>query len=147
MMAKVFCQRMEDVLHIDRHVSLLENDPERIAPTIAHTLPYLLRNCFKDIRQGSKLRNKFLMAISTPGVGGGWYSGFQVTRIIKGFFGGSLSFRSLDLWGSVKVLQVFCFFSRDFNVCIKRPRNIYGLKIRYGICVRLNFGPGIFSGF
>ena len=52
------------------------------------------------------------MAISTPGVGGGgrWYSGFQVAGIIKGFFGGSWSFRSLDLWGSVKVLQVFWFF-------------------------------------
>ena len=86
---------MEDVLHIDRQVSLLENDPERIAPTIAHTLPYLLRNCFKDIRQGSKLRKKFLMAISTPGVGGGvvlWISSYRdYQRIFWGEFKFSIS--------------------------------------------------------
>lgn len=39
LMAKVVRRRIEDVLHIDRHVSLSENDPERIAPTIAHTAP------------------------------------------------------------------------------------------------------------
>ena len=35
LMAKCFRRRIEDVLRIDRHVSLSEEDPERIAPTIA----------------------------------------------------------------------------------------------------------------
>ena len=40
---KAFRRRIEDVLHIDRQMSLSENDPERIAPTIAYTGP--VRNC------------------------------------------------------------------------------------------------------
>ena len=45
-MAKVFRRRMEDVFHIDRHVSLSENDPERIASTIAHTAPVSAKELF-----------------------------------------------------------------------------------------------------
>ena len=47
MMAKVFRRRMEDVLHIDRHVSLSENDPERIASTIAHTATVSSKELFQ----------------------------------------------------------------------------------------------------
>ena len=45
-MAKVFRRRMEDVFHIDRHMSLSENDPERIASTIAHTAPVSAKELF-----------------------------------------------------------------------------------------------------
>ena len=41
-------------------------------------------------------------------------------------------------------MQVFFFLSRDFNVCIKLSGNVYCLEIRHGICLRLNFGLGIF---
>lgn len=34
LMAKGFCSQIDGVLHIDRHVPLSEDDPERIAPTI-----------------------------------------------------------------------------------------------------------------
>lgn len=60
---------------------------------------------------------------------------------------GELKFWFRDLWGAVKVLQVFFFLSRDFNVCIKLSGNVYGLEIRHGICLRLNFGPGTFWDF
>ena len=46
-MAKVFRRRMEDVFHIDRQVSLSENDPERIASTIAHTAPVSSKELFE----------------------------------------------------------------------------------------------------
>ena len=39
MMAKIFKRRFEDRNPIDRHVSLAENDPARIAPTIAEVPP------------------------------------------------------------------------------------------------------------
>ena len=47
LMAKVFRRRIEDVLRIDRHVSLSEDDPERIAPTIAHTAPISSKELFE----------------------------------------------------------------------------------------------------
>ena len=55
---------------------------------------------------------------------------------ISGSLGGSKSFAS-----------ILGFLSRDFNVCIKPPGNVYGLEIRHGICSRLNFGQGIFWDF
>ena len=39
MMAKIFRLRLNDVKQMDRHVSLSEDDPSRIAPTIAHKQP------------------------------------------------------------------------------------------------------------
>ena len=47
LMANVFRRRIEDVLMIDRHVSLSEDDPERIAPTIAHTAPVSSKELFE----------------------------------------------------------------------------------------------------
>ena len=47
LMAKCFRCRMEDVLPIERCVSLSEEDPERIAPTIAHTAPISSKELFK----------------------------------------------------------------------------------------------------
>ena len=57
LMANVFRRRIEDVLMIDRHLSLSEDDPERILHQQLHTL--LLspqRSCLKDIKQGFKNR-------------------------------------------------------------------------------------------
>lgn len=68
----------------------------------------------------------------------GWYSGFQVTGMIKGFFWGG---------GAVKVLQVPFFSVVCFNVCIKLSGNVRGLEIQLGNCLRLHFGPGFFLGF
>ena len=39
LMAKIFKLRFEDLKAIDRHVSLSEDDPARIAPTIAEVSP------------------------------------------------------------------------------------------------------------
>jgi len=39
LMATIFKNRLRDVHHMDRHVSLSEDDPARIAPTIAHKPP------------------------------------------------------------------------------------------------------------
>ena len=39
LMAKIFKLRIEDLKPIDRHVSLSEDDPARIAPTIAEVPP------------------------------------------------------------------------------------------------------------
>ncbi|KAK2564336.1 hypothetical protein P5673_012600 [Acropora cervicornis] len=47
LMAKCFRRRIEDVLWIDRHVSLSEEDPERIVPTIAHTAPISSKELFE----------------------------------------------------------------------------------------------------
>ena len=47
LIANVFRRRIEDVLMIDRHVSLSEDDPERIAPTIAHTAPISSKELFE----------------------------------------------------------------------------------------------------
>jgi len=47
LMAKVFCSQIDGVLHIDRHVPLSEDDPERIAPTIAHTSPISSKQLFE----------------------------------------------------------------------------------------------------
>lgn len=47
LMAKVFRRRIEDVLRIARHVSLSEDDLERIAPTIAHTAPISSKELFE----------------------------------------------------------------------------------------------------
>ena len=47
LMANVFRRRIEDVLMIDRHLSLSEDDPERIAPTIAHTAPVSSKELFE----------------------------------------------------------------------------------------------------
>ena len=47
LMAKCFCRRMEHVLRIDRHVSLSEEDPERTAPTIAHTAAISSKELFE----------------------------------------------------------------------------------------------------
>ena len=46
-MAKIFRRRTEDILPIDRHVSLSEDDPERIAPTIAHTAAISSKELFE----------------------------------------------------------------------------------------------------
>ena len=70
-MAKVVRCWIEDVLHIDRQVSLSENDPERIAPTIARTAPVSSNELCERHQQGFKQRNKLLMQMSTPGKGGG----------------------------------------------------------------------------
>jgi len=42
-----FFRRQIDILRIDRHVSLSEDDPERIAPTIAHTAPISSKELFQ----------------------------------------------------------------------------------------------------
>ena len=47
LMAKIFRRRTEDILPIDRHVSLSEDDPERIAPTIAHTAAISSKELFE----------------------------------------------------------------------------------------------------
>ena len=47
LMAKVFRRRTEDVLWIDRHMSLPEEDPERIAPTIANNAPVSSKELFE----------------------------------------------------------------------------------------------------
>ena len=47
LMAKFFRRRIDDVLRIDRHMSLSEDDPERIAPTIAHTAPISSKELFE----------------------------------------------------------------------------------------------------
>ena len=47
LMARVFRRRTEDVLWIDRHMSLPEEDPERIAPTIAHNAPVSSKELFE----------------------------------------------------------------------------------------------------
>ena len=45
-MAKFFRRRI-DVFRIDRHVSLSQDDPERIAPTFAHTVPVSSKELFE----------------------------------------------------------------------------------------------------
>ena len=47
LMAKAFCSQIDGVLHIDRHVPLSEDDPERVAPTIAHTAPISSKQLFE----------------------------------------------------------------------------------------------------
>ena len=62
--------------------------------------------------------------------------------------GGELKFLiSGSLGGSKCFASIFFFSCRDFNFCIKLSGNVYGLEIRHGICLRLNFGPGIFWDF
>ena len=46
MMAKIFKTRFDDVNPIDRHVSLSEDDPARIAPTIARVPPQSSKELF-----------------------------------------------------------------------------------------------------
>ena len=99
-MAKVVRCSIEDVLHIDRQVSLSENDPEKIAPTIAHTAPVSSKEFCERHQQGFKQRNNLLMQMSSPGKGGGggvvWLlsdrddqSNFWSSKIlISGFLGG-----------------------------------------------------------
>ena len=62
-MAKIFKRRFEDLKPIDRHVSLCEDDPARIAPTIAEVLPVPSKELY--IRHQSRfskctLYNKFI---------------------------------------------------------------------------------------
>ena len=46
LMAKIFKQRIDDRNPVDRHVSLSEDDPARIAPTIAQVPPVSSKELF-----------------------------------------------------------------------------------------------------
>ena len=45
-MAKIFKQRIDDTSPIDRHISMSEDDPARIAPTIAQVTPVSSKELF-----------------------------------------------------------------------------------------------------
>lgn len=47
MMAKILKQRMDDTGPIDRHISMSEDDPARIAPTIAQVPPVSSKELFQ----------------------------------------------------------------------------------------------------
>ena len=87
------------------------------------------------------------MAISTPGVGGGTPD-FKLQGLSK-VFAGELKFSiSGSLGGSDSFASIlFFFFNRDFNVCIKPPRNVYGLEISAWDLLEIEFWPGHFLGF
>ena len=46
MMAKIFKRRIDDTSPIDRHISMSEDDPARIAPTIAQVPPVSSKELF-----------------------------------------------------------------------------------------------------
>ena len=46
LMAKIFKQRIDDCNPVDRHVSLSEDDPARIAPTIGQVPPVSSKELF-----------------------------------------------------------------------------------------------------
>ena len=76
-----------------------------------------------------------------PRRGGGNF-GYQVTGITEGFFG-VWNFRFRGCLGSEILASILVFNSNV--LCF--VGNFYGSEIRLGICLVLNFGPGIFLGF
>ena len=89
------------------------------------------------------------MVISTPGVGGGVVLRISSYRDYQRIFAGELKFSiSGSLGGSDSFASIlFFFFNRDFNVCIKPPRNVYGLEISAWDLLEIKFWPGHFLGF
>ena len=80
--------------------------------------------------------------LAPKGGGGGGYSGFQVTGMIKGFFGVS-NFRFWDFFGQENFGKFF-FGQLDFSFL----ETFMARKSRHGnIFWGLNFGSGIFLGF
>lgn len=66
LMAKGFCSQIDGVLHIDRHVPLSEDDPERIAPTITHTFDLQICTRYsKTLCHHSSLLIRFLWCVKT----------------------------------------------------------------------------------
>ena len=148
-MAKVFRRRMEDVLHIDRHVSLSENDPKRIASTIAHTAPVSSKELFQ--RHQTRFQTKkwvFNGDFHPRGGGGGGTPDFKLQGLSRDFCGGVEIFDLGIFGGQWQFCKYFVFFfNRDFNVCIKPPGNVYGLEISAWNLFEIKFWPGHFLGF
>ena len=62
-MAKIFKRRIDDKGPVDRHISLSEDDPARIAPTIAQVPPPSSKELFlKHQSRFSKCKNDLFSA-------------------------------------------------------------------------------------
>ena len=93
-----------------------------------------------SIRRHEKPHYPLPLQISKARGGGNF--GYQVTGITEGFFG-VWNFRFRGCLGSEILASILVFNS---NVLFF-VGNFYGSEIRLGICLVLNFGPGIFLGF